>query len=182
VSASVTVKLDLRDVLAGIDNLIAEFPLAAQRALGRTLDSTKVVMARAVATDLGLQVGVVKEKIKTRVGNGYATLSVSAKRIPLIDFGARGPEPSKGRGRGVSYRLPTGRGRLESAFITTMPSGHRGVFMRLGAGRLPIVEKFGPSLGYVFMNHIEEGQAKAREALAKNIKSELRFALRRKTA
>lgn len=179
---TVTVRLDVRDVVAGIDDLIREFPMAAQRALRRTTDQTKIAMARLIAADVGLPVGKVKDALRIGGGQGVATISATMKRIPLIEFGARGPDPSRGRGRGVSYRLPTGRGRLEHAFITTMPSGHRGVFMRSGPARLPIVEKHGPSLGRVFMNHIEEGQAKAREVLPKNIKSELRFALRRKAA
>lgn len=159
-------------------------PAAIARALNRSAGSTKTVMVRAVAADTKLKVGVVRDQIKVQEAKPVAhrlaaIISVTGKRIPLIDFGARGPEPSRGRGRGVTARLPTGKGRYPNAFIERMKSGHRGVFQRRGKGRLPIYELFGPSLPRVFTKHVREGLRRGQEALQKNLAHELRFALKR---
>jgi hypothetical protein len=121
-----------------------------------------------------------------------ARMATSLKRIPLIKFGARGPEPSRGKGRGVSYKLGgQGKQRVPNAFIATMPSGHRGVFVRaMGAhgplqgslarlaksgGRLPIRELAGPSLGHVFARYRPEAQGIAAEFFDRNFARELKF-------
>jgi hypothetical protein len=152
-------------------------PFAIARALNRAAVSTRAVMARAVAADLGLNVGTVREEIRiqeAKPGRGELTarLTVSGKRIPLIDFKARAT-----RRGGVTARLPGGTGRYPNAFIATMRSGHTGVFQRRGAPRLPIYELRGPSLPHVFSKYIPEGLARGEESIQKNLQSELRFAL-----
>jgi hypothetical protein len=67
-----------------------------------------------------------------------------------------------------------------------MRSGHRGVFERADkAGRplttrLPIQEKFGPSLPHVFVKFTPAALAFGGEQLQKNLAHELRFALAQK--
>jgi hypothetical protein len=166
-----------------IDQLGAKAPRAIARALNRAAVSTRTVMASAVAKDTGLKVGTIREQLRIEQakpveGKLAARITVSGKRIPLIDFRARGPEPSRGRGRGVSARLPGGKGRYPHAFIATMKSGHRGVFQRRAQTRLPVYELHGPSLPHVFVKHIAVGLARGEESLAKNLAHELRFALR----
>jgi hypothetical protein len=106
-------------------------------------------------------------------------LEITGNRIPLIDFAARGPEPSRGRGRGVSYRLPGGRSRDPHAFIATMPSGHRGVFKRTGKERNPIIQSHGPSLVNVFRNKLDFGAERAKAALEEQVRLVIAFALSR---
>lgn len=153
-------------------------PLVLSRALNRAAISGKTAMARAIAADTGIRNKVVSEEIrifKASRLNTKVTLEVKGKRIPLIEFKARGPEPSKGRGRGVSYTLPTGRGRVPNAFIATMPQGHRGVFKRTQTRRLPIIELFGPSIPHVFEKFLPTFEAAAQESLVKNIVSQMNF-------
>jgi hypothetical protein len=120
------------------------------------------------------------------IATPFARLKASLKRIPLFDFGAKGPVPSRGKGRGVTVK---GK-RYPHAFIATVGSGrHTGVFQRRpGANRrgpaphrsqLPIYELFGRSIGRVFIKFRPLGHARALEALAKNIQSEFQFALSR---
>lgn len=176
----VDVTLDDRDIQLGIANLKAKFPNAIRRAVERAGVSAKAEMAKSIGDDVGLGSRFVKDQIKVnRLGPASLQLEVSGKRIPLIAFGARGPEPSRGRGNGVSYRLPTGRGRLEHGFIATMPGGHRGVFARRDARRLPIQEQYGPSLAHVFIKYLAAGAARAKESLLKNLRSEISFAMKR---
>lgn len=159
---------------------------AAVWSMNRAIVSGRAVMAREIARDLGMGVGSVKDAMPERratIASAEAAFAAKMKRIPLLDFRASGPEPSRGKGRGVSYRLPTGRGRLPNAFIVQMQSTHRGVFVRSGkagirTGRiigwrkskgawsfnLPIHELFGPSLGHVFAKFQPMGLAATREA------------------
>src|SRR5258708_18881327 len=56
------------------------------------------------------------------------------------------------------------------------PSGHRGVFRRMGSARLPIQELRGPSLVRVFEKFLPLGAARAQESLMTNLRSEIAFA------
>jgi hypothetical protein len=175
-----TVRLNTADVERAMRVLKAKAPIAIVRALNKSIASAKVVMAREVSSDMGLKVGDVKERIslrEARLDNFTATLYAHGSPIPLIDFGATGPEPSRGKGRGVRSRLRGGKPLLPHAFIATMRSGHRGVFERVkGAGRLKIQEAHGPSIAYIFGKHVAVGIARGEEQLVKNLKSEFRFA------
>jgi hypothetical protein len=182
--------LDL--TLEGVDQIVADFKAAPEkwtrasvRAMNRAMASARTVMVRAVANDTGLKQKDVRDAIpltEATYTRFEARIAASLKRIPLIKFNARGPEPSRGRGRGVSYRLKGSRGRLPHGFIATMPSGHRGVFertpgkfMRTKPKRQAIHEKFGPSLGRVFKTHRPAGIARLQEAFMKNFDHELGF-------
>ena len=173
----VQVSLNTVDMRAGIAALRGKFPAALRRALKRAGTSGRSAMTKLIAEDIGIQQKKIREEIKTEVGDMYVRLTVSGGRLNLIEFGARGPEPSRGRGNGVAYRLPQGRGRAPNAFIATMKSGHRGVFQRRGAARHPIVELKGPSLVKVFNKRSPEGQVVAAESLLKNVVHEVQWAL-----
>jgi hypothetical protein len=176
-------------VVVSLQNEGKAVPRATVRAMNRGLASGRTVMVRAIAQDTGLKSAPVRDALVYReatLSNPEARLAASLKRIPLIDFGARGPEPSRGKGRGVTYRLGGSRNRVENAFIATMPTGHRGVFVRVpGANRrgpkpyrsqLPIRELKGPSLGHVFIKHQQEAVARVIEMFQKNFGHELAYA------
>ena len=179
------IKVELKD--AGLIAKLAAvreglLPGAVRRALDRTAVTAKAEAGRLIAADTGLAVGVAKGAVKVTKSVSSVSLSLPYKRIPLIEFKAKGPEPSRGKGSGVSYRLPTGRGRLPHAFIATMPSpsNHRGVFERVPGqfmkgkpNRQAIAQKFGPSLGRVFEKVMPKVEEKAQDALVKNISHEI---------
>jgi hypothetical protein len=172
-------KLDTREVDRVLASLGSTMPRVITQALNRTIRGVKTVMKREVSKDIGIKVGVVAEGMKitkANVGRPQATLTVRGKRIPLIKLGAKGKEPSRGKGRGVTYRLGGKRRRIPSAFIATMPSGHRGVFKRVRRMRLPITELHGPSIVHVFQKHFGKGRARAAEQLPKEIGSAIRKA------
>lgn len=155
-------------------------PRAMARALNRGISAARTVMVREVARDMGLKAGDVRGQmrlVEATSGRLEAKLSSSRKRLGLIKFGAKGPVPSRGKGRGVTYRIGQGgRRRIPDAFITTMPGGHEGVFVRLGKARLPIKELFGPSLGHVFAKYYDQGAARAQEQFETTLAHELRRA------
>lgn len=157
----------------------AKVQRAFVRAANRSIGSGRTAMTRLMAGDTGLKQKNIRESMvlqEATASRPEASLTAKLKRIPLIDFRARGPEPSRGKGRGVTYRLPGGKGRVENAFIATMSSGHKGVFRRKGATRLGIVELKGPSLGQVFSKFRPQGVARVLEVFDKNFDHEMDFA------
>ncbi len=156
--------------------------IAIARGINRTATSERAAMSSGIAGDMGIKVGTAREAIgieKATTYNLRARLTARGKRLPLVDFKARGPEPSRGKGAGVSAKLPGGAGRYPRAFIATMKSGHRGVFQRTSKARLGIYELFGPSIVRVFEKFIPIGAARRNEVLQKNVQHELDFALTR---
>lgn len=176
--------LEIKFAAAAAEAALQRYPQRTQkatmRALNRALTTGHATLARLVAQDMGLKVSDVKAAIKSTEATSSrleVRLAASLKRLPLIKFGARGPEPSRGKGRGVSYRIGTqGRTRIETAFIATVGAGHRGVFVRKGKSRLPIRELFGPSLGGVFAKYRPQGITAMREAFDARLAHELKFA------
>jgi hypothetical protein len=165
-----------------VDAALRDYPKKATRAMVRAMNravtSGRALMVQRIASDSGLKSGVIRKAIAVRNATAQsleARIAVGLKRIPLIDFNARGPEPSRGKGRGVSYRLTGGKGRVPMGFIATMKSGHRGVFVRSQKSRLPIHELFGPSLGHIFAKYRPEGIARLKEAFATNFAHEMAF-------
>jgi len=185
------IEIDLRDYPARVTR-------ATVRALNRAIGSGQSVMTKEIAADTGLKQKDVRDALVKREATASrpeASLAATLKRIMLIKFGAKGPTPTRGKGRGVTYRLKGGKGRVESAFIATMKSGHTGVYRRAGAmqrgaagpsasarksagawsGNLPIIELKGPSIGQVFKKFRAAGLARALEVFQKNFDHELKF-------
>jgi len=179
--ATTRVTFNTSAVTSAIAQLKARARPAIARALNRSADSAKTAMVRVIATDMGLKVGAVREFVmvdRATPERLIATFRASAERVPLIDFGAKGPEPSRGKGRGVTAKLKGGAGRYPNAFIAPMRSGHRGVFQRKrGVARLGIYELRGPSIWQSFRNNETAAIVRAHEQLAKNLPHELAFAL-----
>lgn len=65
-------------------------------------------------------------------------LNVSGDPVPLIAY------PHRQTKKGVSVEVNRGKRTLvKGSFVSTMKSGHEGIFRRKGKGRLPIQELFG---------------------------------------
>jgi len=189
VSRTAYFTLDIESLRKDLTELGHRAPLIMSRALNRAAVSGQAAMVKYITRDTGIAAKNVKREIvldKAKRTHPVAALTIAGRRIPLIAFSARGPEPTRGRGRGVSYRLPGGRGRVPDAFIATVGAGgHRGVFKRIGPSRrrgrgawspnLPIVELRGPSIPHVFEKRLDIFRAAAQESLLKNLASEISF-------
>jgi hypothetical protein len=186
----IDVRLERSDiVIANLQAFPAKLQRAVVRAINRAILSARGVVVPAMAADIGLKQKDIRDALRLQKAmqtKPEAKLGASLKRIPLIKFNARGPQPSRGKGRGVTYKLTGSRERLEQAFIATTSSGHTGVFMRAmtalrmsrGAWskNLPIVELRGPSLGHVFAKYRPLGVDQAKASMVTNLKHELTFA------
>jgi hypothetical protein len=97
-------------------------------------------------------------------GNLNAKVIESGRPIPLIKYDARQVSS------GVSIDVLNGRKDIANAFIATMPSGHKGVFIRVGKTHekvtkrarvtwngLSIKELFGPSVPNGLANEAVQG-------------------------
>jgi len=181
----VSLKLELHD----FDDQLAKLarpgaPIA--RALNRSINSGRTLATRLIASDLGLKVGDVREFVsvqEARADRLEASVQVSARRIPLIKFGAAGPDPhadaTQPGFRGVTVKMKGGAGHYFKAFIARMPSGHVGVFQRRGRRRLPIDQLHGPSPWRAYQKHQPTVVARVQEQLAKTLPHEIEYAVSR---
>lgn len=167
----------LERTLAGIPRAL---PRVMSRALNRTATSARTQVARQLSQRTGLGVSAVRKQIKmskASYSNWRSTILISSKRMPLIEFKAKQTR------KGVTYRREGSRILIRHAFLTTMPSGHRGVFKRKTSARLPIAELKGPSLGHVFSEAQDEANRIYRESsqrLEKNIMDQVNLILQKR--
>lgn len=133
---------------------------AAARALNKSATTGRAQASREIkAQGYGMKVSDIKAAIsiahRAKGNDLNAEIRATGKPIPLIQYSARQTH------HGVSVNVKNGRTVLAHAFIAIMPSGHRGVFNRVGTahkrvrGRssgLPIKELFGPSVKAAFKN------------------------------
>lgn len=153
------------DVRGSMDRIIADMARvksevvqkATVNALNKVAAQVKTAASRAMR-DAGynLKVSDIKKAMtvyRATAGSLTAKVVSSGRPVPLIKYGARQT------GKGVSVDVLHGRKLIAGAFIATMPSGHTGVYVRMGnrhkrvmkAGKpawsaLPIKELFGPSV------------------------------------
>lgn len=148
--------------------------IATTRALNRALTSGRAAMATLIAKDMGLKSKEAKDAVRitpATLESLQVQLAASKKRLPLSRFGA------KQTARGVTYKIGQGgRGRIESAFLARLSSTHEGVFARRGKARLPIDERFGPSIGRVFDKYRSPVVTAMQETFTQRLAHELKFA------
>lgn len=165
---------DLRATLAGVGENVQR---VLSRAINKVAVSARTQIIRRVAAEITVRPRELRDKnIRLRKAD-YRSLAariwITGRRIPLLSFAAR---PTA---RGVSYAIRKGRRQvLAHAFIASMGSGHRGVMIRSGPARLsrrlktgrgrgrgmvtgmtrprlPISERFGPSVPQVVQDIAE---------------------------
>ena len=206
----VEVKIDeqrlkaIRQMLRGIPKAM---PRMMSRSINRTLTSARSGAAKGIGAEVKIRVSSIRKAIgieKATFRRWSGTLNVRGRRVPLIEFAAR-----QGK-KGTAFTLTPGGGRMRiaSAFVQTMPSGHRGVFVRMQrgggqqttidvggsadifgtgerGGRRPIIQLFGPSPGGVMRRAsglAERVRTMAGRTLEKNIDSQVKLLLSKRRA
>lgn len=152
-------------------------PQAAQ-ALNQAAAAAKMAMADAIAADLHVKTSDVKRFLWVTPATADKLEAIvyplGKAGIPLVKLGATGPEPSRGKGGGVTV---PGLGAFPHAFLAKMPSGHRGVFERKGKVRLPIQELTTESIPSAFRRLRAVGAQRGQEALKADLAADLKKAL-----
>ena len=170
--------------LKQVQRVLRDFPKALpkvmSRGLNRTAISARTQISRSLAKRIGLKIKDVRGMLalqRASYSNWRSAVRISGKRFGLIKFGARQTK------KGVTYKKGRKRILIRHAFVATMKTGHRGVFMRKGPGRLPIKELRGPSLSQVYKGSREEVnriQIESAARLQKNIHDQVNLILRRR--
>lgn len=178
-----------RRELANVKNGI---PRAISTAVRRTTDTARSRMVKAIAADLNIKQrdlfkrGASRRPVRQRFERAGSLITggvveVTGRRIPLGRFAARQTKA------GVSYKIDRGGSRktISSAFIPRLDSGYQGVFKRKGKDRLPIVERFGPSVPHVAAKQPAIAglmRSDALNLLNKNLDSQVDRLLKRKSS
>jgi hypothetical protein len=140
------------------------------------VDTAKSAIAKAatvIAKHSGLKSKVVKSRMKydhVAIGQYQTAVHSSRKAIRLIEF------PTRQTGTGVWTRAWGKPQVILHAFITTMKSGHVGVYRRSRASRLPIEELWGPTIYGTFKT---KG---VQDVIRKTIQARLQTSLARRMA
>lgn len=176
--AEVDIKFDKRKmkrIEKQLSSMPRKIPQIMSAGINRAATITKTRLSQKLRENVAVKAAAAKKMITLKRANRKhwrADIRISSRRLPLIRF------PVKQTGKGVSYKIAKSGGRktIESGFIQTMSSGHRGVFTRAGKARKPIVERFGPSLGAAFtFNKMKKWtEAIAAKLLIQNIDSQIR--------
>ena len=168
--ARVSINVDLnsfnQQVLARVMALSSDLTdKAGVRALNKVAAQAKTAASREIrAAGYNMKAARIKDRITVRpatAGNPVAIVRCSGRPIPLVEFSARETKA------GVTVSVKNGRKAIKGAFIATMPSGHRGVFVRVGKAHkkmmvrgkaawhgLPIKELYGPAIPDAFGNDV----------------------------
>lgn len=176
---SKSVRLDLRALAKNIpENVIV-------RSLNRTADGIRVAAAREIRKVYNLPVARIKDQIKvSRAARGrlLAEVEASGRAIPLHAFISRVPK----RGGEITVKVLRAGGRTVvigkrayagRPFVAIMPSGHTGIFQRVGRRALPIKELYSISLPGAFSNEKVAATLLviARERFRRELSSNLAF-------
>ena len=130
-------KLDVKTDMRAIQRDLKAIPPVIQKstvsALNRTIQHVQSQSVKAIANAVAVPQKIIRQKAKLTKANGWqlsAKLSMNLLPIPAIKL-----KPKQNK-RGINVAKQA----YPSAFIASMPSGHQGVFQRLGQKRLPIQE------------------------------------------
>ncbi|WP_445506392.1 phage tail protein [Niallia sp. 03190] len=125
-------------------------PVAVSRAINRASSTTKTEAGRKIREKYYVKHGDVLKTFrisKASPGNLHAEINSKGSVIPLYAFRVSPRSVQLRRQTPITAAVKKGAGGpLGSAFVGRMGSGHAGVFARVGKPRLPINEKYGPSI------------------------------------
>jgi hypothetical protein len=174
IQVTVTASPHHQTVATAIEATEAQLKLASVRALNKVARWLRTRIARDVADELNIKVGLVRNSLTLiRANRGSVNAGVGMSRrhgvINAIHLGA-----ARQNARGVRVA----RRQYDHAFLATMPTGHRGIFWRTGKDRLPIREVQVVITGRMakVMEQLSEGPAL--QQFDKVFQRELNFILR----
>lgn len=125
---------DLEETQTQLNATNAELARASRRAINKTLSWVRTHGRRAIARESGVPMKALRQRI-------FVTPATDHTQHGSVWFGIA---PIKAIYIGTAYQtrsgVTVGRHSFPGAFLARMPSGHRGVFKRVGRARLPIKE------------------------------------------
>lgn len=168
----------LKDIPGGLKKVMP-------RALSKAAASVRTMVVKGVTGKYKIKSKDARDELyikKAQPSRWESRVKITRKgkgRLSLMYFGAK---PMK---KGVKYMITKGdRKLIPSAFITTMKSGHEGVFIRKDKSRLPVSEKKGVSINEAFMGSpklVRSVNKESRVILEKYIKAQVGILIEKKT-
>jgi len=175
----------VNEVLRLLNGIQNEANTALRRSINNTLSGTKTAVSKGIGQTITLKAKEIKSYIRVkRAKNSELSgrVILSGVLIPAIKFRNRQVR------NGVSLKIwkqdrPV---KLRHSFYAEMASGHRGIFYRkqlstgVYAGRLPIIEQFGPNITTAYektpglANRVER---EAADRLLEQINNQVNFIL-----
>lgn len=144
------------------------------RALNRTITGVRTDVSSGIRKRLNVKASDVRKVIsvrRARAAELSAEIVIAGKGAPLAVFGARQTK------KGVTIKVLRGGARktIRGAFIATMKSGHKGVFVRRGKRQLPIDERFGeaPAQSVLTSTIMNTVTTRARERFERELAHEM---------
>lgn len=174
---TIKVSMDTAQLKRALDQLGRRAPQAILRALNKTARTVRTQALREIRKEIRLPAKDLRPMlpmIPATKDHLEAKIVARGRAISLMRLGAKQTR------LGVTYKGPGGRVFIRSAFIATMPGRRRpNVWVREDKPRLPIEKQVGPVLSSVVIAKgiFEAQQAKAAEALAKNLEHEATYLL-----
>lgn len=136
------------DQLAQLSDRFAD--TAIKNALNRMASMTQAEANRQIRQTYNIKISALNKQmttIKATPANLTATVLTKGRAYPIIGFAGTAQVAT---GVQVQIKVNGGPKVIAHAFIQTMKSGHKGVFLRVGKKSLPIDEKFTLSLPHMF--------------------------------
>jgi hypothetical protein len=189
--------------LANLEKTLKAYPRGIAKVMSRAVNKVATSSRQDIAVEVRKRLSIKAGELKRRnltlkkasYGRQSAVIGIKSARISLAKLSARQTK------KGVTYKIgKTGpRKRADRAFITTMKSGHKGVFKRISAmkgevnkersrwfmepwsptfdqsksNRLPITELKGPSVPQVFQDIASFAKAVHERKIATNLTREI---------
>lgn len=150
----ITIRAD-ENQIARAELLLKTIPDGVSRAivaaLNRAAEAARTDAVRKVRERYYVRAGTIRDEIritKATLEDQRAVISAAGSPISLSKFWISPARPlTRRRRKPVIARVVRGEGGpIKGAFVAQMKSGHIGVFHRAGRARLPIVERYGPSV------------------------------------
>lgn len=136
------------------ERLLSHIPEAAPKAMAnainRAAETARTEAARKVREKYYIKHGDVISTIRiTKASPDNLEASVVSRGSPIalskFRITPRQPQPRR-RAPVIARVTKGGGGPIQGAFVARVGSGHIGVFNRVGPARLPIVQRYGPSV------------------------------------
>lgn len=170
--------------MAVLSHIPGAAPKAMANAINRAAETAKTEAARKVREKYYIKHRDVVSTIRiTKANSSNLAASVVSRGSPvtLTKFRVTPRQPQPKRKAPVIARVTKGiGGPIQGAFVARVASGHVGLFNRVGPARLPIIQRYGPSVPQMLGNEtvtqwVEE---KAKKRLEERLDHEINRILR----
>lgn len=168
----------LRHIPGGVEKAIVA-------ALNRSAEGARTAAVKKVRERYYVKAGDVSKTIKIHKAspnNPFVIIRSTGSPMALSKFSITPTKPQPRRKKPIAARVLKSSGKkiIPGAFVAKMDSGHIGVFFRVGRSRLPIQQRYGPSVPQMLghssvVTHVEE---MAKERLEERLNHEIERLLR----